>query len=46
MNWETIGAISETIGAAGMIATLLYLSLQVRAGTRASAVESKLVSAS
>lgn len=46
MNWETIGAISETIGAAGVIATLLYLSLQVRASTRVSAVESKLVSAS
>lgn len=45
MNWEAIGAISETIGAAGVIATLLYLSLQIRAATRASAVESKLVSA-
>ncbi len=45
MNWEAIGAVSETIGAAGVIATLLYLSLQVRASTRASSVESKLVSA-
>jgi hypothetical protein len=46
MNWEAIGAISETIGAAGVIAMLLFLSLQVRASTRVSAVESKLVSAS
>jgi cyanate lyase len=45
MNWEAIGAIAETIGAAGVIASLLYLALQVRASTRASAVESKLVSA-
>ncbi len=45
MDWEAIAAISETIGAAGVIATLIYLSLQVRAATRASAVESKLVSA-
>ena len=45
MNWEAIGAISETIGAAGVIATLLYLSLQDRPSMRASSVEFKLVSA-
>jgi len=36
MNWEAIGAISETIGASGMITTLLYLSLQVPARSAAA----------
>ena len=42
MNWDAIAAVSEAIGAAGVIASLLYLAIQVRASTRASAVESKL----
>jgi len=42
VNWDAVGAISEAIGAAGVIASLLYLAVQVRAGTRASAIESKL----
>lgn len=45
MNWEAIGAIAEAIAAMGVIASLLYLAVQVRASARASAVESKLVSA-
>ncbi len=44
MNWEAIGALGEAIGAVGVIASLLYLAMQVRASTRASAVESKLAS--
>ncbi|MDA8965759.1 hypothetical protein N9145_01640 [bacterium] len=44
MNWGALGAISETIGAIGVIASLLYVALQVRANTRASAVEAKLAS--
>ena len=44
MNWEAIAAIAETIGALGVIASLLYLAGQVRASTRASAVEAKLAS--
>ena len=44
MNWDAIGAISEAIGAAGVIASLLYLAVQIRSSTRASAVESKLAS--
>ncbi len=44
MNWEAIGAISETIGAVGVVASLLYLASQVRASARASAVEAKLES--
>jgi hypothetical protein len=42
MNWEAIGAIGEIAGAIGVIATLLYLSVQVRSSTLASKVESKL----
>ena len=44
MNWDAIGAIAEAIGAAGVIASLLYVAVQVRASTRASAVEAKLAS--
>ena len=44
MNWDAIGAVAEAIGALGVIASLLYLAMQVRASTRASAVESKLAS--
>ncbi len=45
MNWDAIGAVAEGIGAAGVIASLLYLAIQVRASTRASAVASKFRSA-
>ena len=33
MNWDAIGAIAELVGAAGVIATLGYLALQVRQNT-------------
>ncbi len=46
MDWVAVATVAEVIGAAGVIASLIYLALQVRASTRASAVESKLVSAS
>ena len=42
MNWDAVGAIGEVVGGLGVIVTLLYLSLQVRASTVASRVESKL----
>jgi hypothetical protein len=35
MNWDAIGAIAESLGAIGVIATLLYLSVQIRQNTRA-----------
>lgn len=44
MNWDAIGAVAEAIGAVGVIASLLYVASQVRASTRASAVESKVAS--
>ena len=36
MNWEAIAAVGELAGAAGVIATLLYLSVQIRQNTRAT----------
>ena len=44
MNWDALGAVAELIGAAAVMASLLYLAVQVRASTRASAVEAKLQS--
>ena len=35
MNWEALGAIAELVGAIGVIATLIYLSAQIRQNTRA-----------
>jgi hypothetical protein len=34
MNWEAIGAIGEVVGAAGVIASLVYLAVQIRQNTR------------
>lgn len=32
MNWEAFGAIGEVIGATAVVVSLIYVSLQVRAG--------------
>ena len=34
MNWQAIGAIGEILGAAGVIATLTYLAVQIRQNTK------------
>jgi hypothetical protein len=34
VNWDAIGAIAELLGAAGVIASLLYLATQIRQNTR------------
>ena len=34
MNWDAIGAIGEVVGAVAVVATLIYLSLQVRSAHR------------
>lgn len=34
MNWEAIGAIAESVGAFGVIATLIYLAIQIRSNTQ------------
>ncbi len=44
MNWDALGAIAESVGALGVIASLLYLAGQVRGSTRAASVAAKLES--
>ena len=44
MNWDALSAVAAMIGAAAVVASLLYLAVQVRANTRASAIEAKLQS--
>ena len=34
MDWEAIGAVGEVLGAIGVIFSLVYLALQIRASTR------------
>lgn len=34
MNWEAVTAISEIVGAAGVIGSLIYLAMQVRQNTK------------
>jgi hypothetical protein len=35
MNWEAVGAVGEVVGAAAVLATLVFLALQIREGQRA-----------
>ena len=37
MNWEAIGAVAESLGAIGIIVTLIYLSTQLRQTNKALA---------
>jgi hypothetical protein len=39
MNWEAIATIAEIIGAAGVIASLIYLAIQIRQSTKVSRAE-------
>lgn len=39
MNWEAVGTIAEIIGAAGVIASLLYLAVQIRQSTKVARAE-------
>lgn len=41
MNWEAIGAVAEGIGGLGVILTLIYLSLQIRASNRVAIAQSR-----
>lgn len=34
MNWGALGAVGEVVGAAGVIASLVYLAVQIRQNTR------------
>ena len=37
MDWEAIGAISEVIGAVAVVGSIVYLAIQIRQGTSATA---------
>ncbi len=45
MNWEAIGAIGEILGAAAVVATLLYLAKQTRVNANAAVSASRGASA-
>ncbi len=34
MNWDAIGALSEVVGAIGILITLIYLAIQIRQNTK------------
>jgi hypothetical protein len=34
LNWEALGALAESVGAVGIIATLIYLAAEIRRNTR------------
>jgi len=36
MNWEAIGAIGDLLGGVGVIVSIVYLAVQIRANTRAT----------
>lgn len=39
MNWEAISTIAEIVGAGGVIASLIYLAIQIRQSTKVSRAE-------
>ena len=39
MNWEAAGAIGEIVGAAAVVATLVYLAVQIRQSSRIASVQ-------
>jgi len=39
MNWIAIATIAEIIGAAGVIASLIYLAVQIRQSTKVTRAE-------
>jgi len=42
LNWDAIGAIGEILGAAAVVATLVYLAIQVRSAKSAAADVNRL----
>ena len=41
MDWDAIGAIGELVSAAAVVVSLLYLGVQLRAGSRTSAAAAR-----
>ncbi len=42
MNWEAISALSEAVGALGVVASLIYVALQIKNANVASQIDAKL----
>jgi len=40
MNWEALGAIGEIVGALAVVATLIYLAVQIRVANKQAELES------
>jgi len=40
MNWDAVGAVAELIGALGVIASLIYLAIQIRQNSQSVKAES------
>lgn len=45
MNWEALGAVGELVAAGGVIASLIFLAIQVRISAKATAENNRLLSA-
>jgi len=45
MNWEAIGAVAEALGAVAVVATLIYLSFQIRQNSKALMLNEKAFAA-
>ena len=41
MNWDALGASAEAVGAVGVVATLAYLAIQIRANTAALSAQAR-----
>ena len=41
MNWEAIGAIGEVLASIGVVISLVFLSFQLRANTKAMSTQSQ-----
>jgi hypothetical protein len=39
MNWEAVGAIGEIVGAAAVVATLVYLAVQIRQSSKIASLQ-------
>ena len=42
MDWDAISAIGEVVGAAAVVVTLIYLSVQIRQNTRSNQVSAEI----
>jgi len=40
MTWDAVGAIADSVGAIGVIITLIYLAVQIRTNTKTTRLQS------